>query len=64
MLKETKKSKDFVKVDGGFIPKEYAEREKRLNFLIKNPPPFDPLNKQKVKDWFKEIMMLSKKIEK
>jgi len=64
VLNERNKDKELVSVKGGFIPKKYAEREKRLNYLISNPPKFDPLNKKRIKDWFKEILILSKKIEK
>ncbi len=64
MGKLTPDKRKFVKVDGGYIPKEYAERESRINHLINNPPTFDFNNKAEIKKWFKEILMLSKKIEK
>jgi hypothetical protein len=64
MSKLNPEKKKLVKVDGGYIPKEYEERERRINYLLDNPPNFDFNNKKEIKKWFKEILFLTKKIEK
>jgi hypothetical protein len=64
MSKLQPEKKKLVKVGNGYLPKEYAEREEKINTLLNNPPIFDFNNKNEIKKWFKEILFLSKRIEK
>jgi hypothetical protein len=52
--------KEWVFYRGGYIPKEKIEAEKKISNLLENPPTFDPLNKNEIKQWLKNILKLYK----
>lgn len=52
--------KNMVIYNGGFLPKEKIEIDKKITHLLENPPLFDVNNKNQIKRWAKKLVDLYK----